>query len=377
VTLTQGSNVRRVPYYFTVGRPGAEITPVVPLKKLQTGDTRTGKSNINQYRFPGSPFGPAPTYTGTPMDESGGEKLYSLHISKPVANVGAAIVAASPGSLVEPWLLGSRDENDVQGYAATPVNANVLTSEYRLDVGVAGAVFPREKRYYVAVDSGRDVFTGRSLAGAYVLRSWVNDLTPPRFRLLTKRVTAGRPLLAARVTDLGSGVDPLSLVIEYRNNVLLGASLYDPSSGLALFGIPRTAPPVRHGLFKGAALAADNQESKNVDQIGANVLPNTTIKRVNIRGTSGPTVTWLLPLGTSCVKGSASLAVAASAPGKIRTIRFFDGKRLIKTVRKGTIGLYTASWRTGAAKRGPHKLRVVVQSRGRVLQARRNVRVCH
>jgi subtilisin family serine protease len=377
VTLTQGSNVRRVPYYFTVERPGAEITPVVPLKKLQTGDTRTGKSNINQYRFPGSPFGPAPTYTGTPMDESGGEKLYSLHISQPVANVGAAIVAASPGSLVEPWLLGSRDENDVQGYAATPVNANVLTSEYRLDVGVAGSVFPREKRYYVAVDSGRDVFTGRSLAGAYVLRSWVNDLTPPRFRLLTKRVTAGRPLLAARVTDLGSGVDPLSLVIEYRNNVLLGASLYDPSSGLALFGIPRTAPPVRHGLFKGAALAADNQESKNVDQIGANVLPNTTIKRVNIRGTSGPTVTWLLPLGTSCVKGSASLAVAASAPGKIRTIRFFDGKRLIKTVRKGTIGLYTASWRTGAAKRGPHKLRVVVQSRGRVLQARRNVRVCH
>jgi len=377
VTLTQGSNVRRVPYYFTVERPGAEITPVVPLKKLQTGDTRTGKSNINQYRFPGSPFGPAPTYTGTPMDESGGEKLYSLHISQPVANVGAAIVAASPGSLVEPWLLASRDENDVQGYAATPVNANVLTSEYRLDVGVAGAVFPREKRYYVAVDSGRDVFTGRSLAGAYVLRSWVNDLTPPRFRLLTKRVTAGRPLLAARVTDLGSGVDPLSLVIEYRNNVLLGASLYDPSSGLALFGIPRTAPPVRHGLFKGAALAADNQESKNVDQIGANVLPNTTIKRVNIRGTSGPTVTWLLPLGTSCVKGSASLAVAASAPGKIRTIRFFDGKRLIKTVRKGTIGLYTASWRTGAAKRGPHKLRVVVQSRGRVLQARRNVRVCH
>ena len=377
VTVTQGSNVRRVPYYFTVERPGAEITPVVPLKKLQTGDTRTGKSNINQYRFPGSPFGPAPTYTGTPMDESGGEKLYSLHISQPVANVGAAIVAASPGSLVEPWLLASRDENDVQGYAATPVNANVLTSEYRLDVGVAGAVFPREKRYYVAVDSGRDVFTGRSLAGAYVLRSWVNDLTPPRFRLLTKRVTAGRPLLAARVTDLGSGVDPLSLVIEYRNNVLLGASLYDPSSGLALFGIPRTAPPVRHGLFKGAALAADNQESKNVDQIGANVLPNTTIKRVNIRGTSGPTVTWLLPLGTSCVKGSASLAVAASAPGKIRTVRFFDGKRLIKTVRKGTIGLYTASWRTGAAKRGPHKLRVVVQSRGRVLQARRNVRVCH
>ena len=376
VTLTQGSSVRRVPYYFAVERPGAELTPVVPLKKLQTGDTRTGKSNINHYRFPASAFGPPPTYTGAPMDESGGEKLYSLHISQPVANVGAAIVAASPGAVVEPWLLGSRDENDVQGYAGTPVAANVLNSEYRLDIGVAGAVFPREKRYYVAVDSGRDIFSGRSLAGAYVLRSWMNDLTPPRFRLLTKRVTAGRPLLAARVTDLGSGVDPLSLVIEYRNNVLLGASFYDPTSGLALFGIPRSAPPVRHGLFKGAARAADNQESKNVDQIGANVLPNTTIKRVNIRGTTAPTATWLLPLGTSCVKGRTPLAVAASAPGKIRTIRFFDGKRLLKTARKGTIGLYTTTWRTRAAKRGPHKLRVVVRSRGRTVQARRNVRVC-
>jgi len=87
-------------------------------------------------------------------------------------------------------------------------------------------------------------------------------------------------------------------------------------------------------------------------------------------------VTWLLPLGTSCVKGSTSLAVAASAPGKIKAIRFFDGKHLVKTVRKGTIGLYTASWRTRAAKRGPHKLRVVLQSRGRSVQARRNVRVC-
>jgi hypothetical protein len=84
----------------------------------------------------------------------------------------------------------------------------------------------------------------------------------------------------------------------------------------------------------------------------------------------------LLPLGTSCVKGRTSLAVAASAPGKIRTVRFYDGKRLITTVRKGAVGLYTANWRTGAAKRGPHKLRVVVQSRGRTVRARRNVRVC-
>jgi minor extracellular serine protease Vpr len=377
ITLRNGATVRRVPYFFAVERPGAEVGPVLPLKKFQAGDTRKGTSNISQYRFPTSPFGPPPSYTGAPMDENGAETLYYLHVNQPVANVGVAVVAASAGAVIEPWFLGSRNENDVQGYAGTPVDANLLTPGYRIDVGVAGAVFPREKRYYVSVDSGRDIFTGRSLAGAYVLRSWVNDVTPPRFKLLTKRVTAGRPMLAARVTDLGSGVDPLSLVIQYRPRVLLGAALYDPASGLALFPIPRSAPPVRRGLYKGAAQAADNQETKNVDQIGANILPNTTIKRVNLRGTTRAAVSWLLPLGTSsCLKGRTTLAVAASAPRKVSAIRFYDGKRLIRTVRRGSAGLYLTSWQTRGAKRGRHKLRAVVVSRGRSAQARRNVAVC-
>jgi subtilisin family serine protease len=376
ITLTRGADVRRVPYFFSVVRPGAEVGPVLPLKKFQAGDTRRGTSNIDAYRFPTSPFGPPPTYTGQQMSEPGAEKLYYVHINQPVANFGVAVVAASAGAAIDPFVLGSRSENDVQGYAGTPVAANLLSGDYRFDVGVAGADFPRQKRYYVAVDSGRDLFTGRSLPGAYVLRSWINDVTPPKFKLLTRRVTAGRPLLAARVTDAGSGVDPLSLVIEYRPRVLLGAALYDPRSGVALFPIPRAAPPVRRGLFKGAALAQDNQETKNVDQIGANVLPNTTIARARLRGTSRPSITWLLPLGTSCAHRRMSLAVAASAPFKVTSIQFYDGRRLISTVRRGTLGLYSAVWRAGAAKRGPHHLRAVLHSGGHSAQARRNVRVC-
>ena len=53
-------------------------------------------------------------------------------------------------------MLGSPDENDVQGYAGTPVNVNNLTVDYPLDIGAAATVFPRTKAYYVAVDSGRD-----------------------------------------------------------------------------------------------------------------------------------------------------------------------------------------------------------------------------
>ena len=87
-------------------------------------------------------------------------------------------------------------------------------------------------------------------------------------------------------------------------------------------------------------------------------------------------MTWLLPLGTSCARGAVSLAVAASAPWKITSVQFYDGRRLVSTVRRGTLGLYTGAWRTGAAKRGPHHLRVVLRSGGRSAQARRNVRVC-
>src|SRR5205814_181168 len=41
-TPPQGPAVRRAPYFFPVAPPGAEAGPVLPLKKLQTGDTRTG-----------------------------------------------------------------------------------------------------------------------------------------------------------------------------------------------------------------------------------------------------------------------------------------------------------------------------------------------
>jgi minor extracellular serine protease Vpr len=375
ITLTRGSDVRRVPYYFSVERPAAEVLPAVRLKKFQQGDTRRGSSNVSQYRFPTSPFGPPPTYTGQPMDESGAEKLYYVHVNQPAANVGVAVVGSSRGALVEPWFLGSRDENDVQGFAGTPVDANLLTPDYRLDVGVAGVVFPRQKRYYVAVDSGRDIFTGGPLAGAYVLRSWINDVTPPRLKVLTTRVTAGRPMLATRVTDRGSGVDPLSLVIEYRPRVLLGAALYDPTSGLALFPIPRTAPILPRGAHRGAAQASDNQEAKNVDQIGANILPNTTTKRVRLRAVDRPTITWLLPLRTSCVRSGATLAVATSSPSKIRAVRFFDGKRRIATVRRGSLGLYLARWRTRHVRRGRHVLRATVETHGKA-QTRRVVKVC-
>ena len=138
------------------------------------------------------------------------------------------MLAQSAGSEIDPFVLGSKNENDVQGYAGLPVNVNGLMYDYRADIEAAGAAFPLAKRYYVAVDSGSDVFTGKSLPGRYVLRAWIDDLRPPAVKLITTRLAAGRPTIVAVVTDSQSGVDPLSLVFNYNNNVLLGASAYDP-----------------------------------------------------------------------------------------------------------------------------------------------------
>src|SRR5439155_1135195 len=98
----------------------------------------------------------------------------------------------------------------------------------------------------------------------------------------------------------------------------LGAAVYDRTSGLALFPIPKAAPPVRRGSYRGAAQAADYQESKNVDQAGANILPNTTTKRIRLRGVVRATVTSLLPLGTSCPRGEERLNALADELGAER-----------------------------------------------------------
>jgi hypothetical protein len=68
--------------------------------------------------------------------------------------------------------------------------------------------------------------------------------------------------------------------------------------------------------------------------------------------------------------------VSASATSKIDSVSFFDGKRRLRVVRRGTAGLYLATWRTRGAKRGLHTLRAVVRSGKRTAEAPRVVRVC-
>ncbi|MGE5689744.1 MAG: S8 family serine peptidase, partial [Pseudomonadota bacterium] len=379
VVLRRGDTTRRIPYFFLVERPALAAIPAAPLRLFQEGDTR-GTSVVESYRYPGAAFGPPPAYTGPTMVEGGAERLYELHLDRPVSNFGVAVLAAEQGTVADPWVLGAKDENDVQGVAATPVNVNPLTFGYGIDIGAAGASLPKPGRYVIAVDAPRDEFTGRLLAGRYLLKAWVDDVTPPLILPVSTRVSAGRPTLVARVLDdfpsPGAGVDPLSLVIAYRG-VLVGAAYYDAATGLTLFPLPDAAPALRVGRTNATVVASDYQEAKNVNTSGQDIMPNTNFDGVRLLVVAGPTVQWLYPDRGECVRGRTGLAVVASSTRRVRSVRFLDGRKPIATVRSGEAGVFTAVWPTAKAKRGRHVLRAVVtDARGRSATAERATRVC-
>ena len=375
LVLRRGTVTRRVPYAAFVTRPGLAAARAVTLRRSQRGSTRRGRSLASIYRWPAAPFGQPPDYgVGAPMREDGAERVFQVRLRKRTLNFGVAVVNYSSGAQIDPFVLGAKDENAVQGYVGTPTNINGLTIGYTLPIGAAGVQFALPGTYYVSVDSGRDEFTGRRLAGTWRLRSWTNDLRRPTIELVTARVTAGRPTLALRVRDRGAGVDPTSLVIAF-SGVLVGAQLYNPDTGLAVFPIPQTAPRIAVGRPRITVSAADFQEAKNANTYGDDILPNTRTTTKRLRAVRGTTLTWLAPFNRSCVERNEGLLVAAGG-ARIRSVRFFDGNRRIGLDRTGVAGLYSMTWRTRRAKRGVHRLRAVVQARGRRLAATRVVRVC-
>ena len=376
VVLSLNGVNRRVPYSFLVERPALASVPAVPLQKIQTGSTVGGVNHVSVYCCPSAPFGQPANYTGAPMNEDGAEHLYWTEIDQPVVNFGVSVLASTPGSLIDPFVLGSKNENDVQGYAGIPTDVNDLTYDANLDVGAAGAQFPRLQRFYVAVDSRADPFTNQPLKGSYLLNAWINDVTPPSLRLLTTRVNAGRPLIVAQATDAGAGVDPLSLVLNY-GDVLIGASAYDPLSGVVLFGLPSQAPKLRAGSTKAIIAASDYQEAKNIDTVGPDLLPNTNFKRTKITVVNGPAVTWIEPPANACALKHDQLTVVAGSTTKVLKAVFRDGSRTIGTDTSGPGGVFGVAWSTAGLQKGKHHLTVTVVDRsGRTASAGRTVRIC-
>ena len=374
VLLRKGTVTRRIPYLFLVSRPALADAQVQPLRRTQTGDTRSGTSRVTQYRYPVAPFGNAPDQP--PMVQDGAEHVYVTSIERPAVNAGVSILDRSTGARLDPWYLGALDENTVQGFAGTPIDVNNFTYDYLQPVGAAGAAFPRQGQYYVSVDSGRVRFTDESAAGRYVLRSWVDDVTPPSLALLTTRVSTGRPTLVFRASDTQSGVDPQSLAIGYKG-MLVAASLYDRDTGLAVFQIPDSVPALAPGMTRTRMIVSDFQEAKNIDTIGPKLMPNTSSNTVSMHVVAAPVVDWLAPANGVCALSAQRVIVAASAPSGVATVRFAVDGRRAAVVRKSNQGVWTASVPFRSRARGRHiVIATAVDKRGRTASQRRIVRVC-
>ncbi len=235
-------------------------------------------------------------------------------------------------------------------------------------------------RYYVSVDSGRDLFNGRSLAGPYTLRSWVNDVKPPTVRVITKTLSSGRPTIVAKITDAKSGVDPLSLQLFFgpsKRQSTVGATLFDPVTGIAAFSVPRESLPLEAGTQFMQVVASDFQESKNINTDSDSPLPNTRFQGIRAEAVNRPTVTWVTPEKAKCLATRQKLLVVANDNVQISSVGFFDGNREIGRVRKNVAGLYEMTWRTSGKRKGAHTLTAVASDvRGREAEAAQTVRIC-
>jgi hypothetical protein len=371
VVLRRGGVTRRIPYLFLVDNPALAQEPAANLKRTQRGTTTTGADRVEAYRYPTAPLGANPDEP--PLVDNGSEKLYVTSLDRPAVNIGVSILDTTNGAEIDPWFLGAKDESTVQGYAGTPVDVNALTYDYHERVGAAGAAFPRQGTYYVSVDSAKDEFDGTRRAGRYVLRSWVNDVTPPSLRLLTKRVSAGRSTLVFRTLDSQSGVDPAQLTIGYKG-VLVAASSYDWTTGLAVFALPRSVPALQAGkTLSVSMLSSDFQEAKNVDTIGPSLMPNTRVGKALLHVVRGTAVDWLEPSNGACLAAHSRVVVAAS--GGVRQVRFLLDGRSIAVDRRGEQGIWSAAAPT-RLRAGQHELVARALGTHDTASANRSVLAC-
>jgi hypothetical protein len=151
------------------------------------------------------------------------------------------------------------DENRLTGFTALPVNDNPYQL-FGVVEPVVGAIAPALGQYDVVFDTPAGAHPGK-----FTFRVWVNDVTPPKARLLTRAVRRGSPIRIA-ISDSGSGVDPRSIVVvvdgSQRRFVFKQGVLRVSSTGLSAG---------KH-LLKFAV--SDYQEAKNMENVGP-ILPNT------------------------------------------------------------------------------------------------------
>jgi minor extracellular serine protease Vpr len=192
VLLTQGTRTRRIPFWAHVERSRFANAPAQLLTPgTVRGSTRGQPDRVERYRYP--------AYTGAlglPVRWRGGEALYRFHLDQRALNVGVTVEPLD-GDGVRPFVMRALDENRLAGESGLPIDVGPsLTDD---PVPSAGLDWAPPGDYAVAIDSPG------ARGGAYRLRFWVDDVTPPALGHL--RISRDGRTVRVPITDAGSGVD--------------------------------------------------------------------------------------------------------------------------------------------------------------------------
>ena len=262
VVLSRDGVRRRIPFWFRVTRPRLPALPATELARTGTfrGNTGNGASTLLRYRYPD-----APSWTAKPL--RGPEQVFRIVLDRPAANLGAAIISTAKGVRVQPRIVIGTDENRMTGATSLPHVTNPYLQHFGFPVWSAAALLPAAGTYSIVFDAELP-----RTAGRYTFRVWVNDVTPPTVRLLSRVAHDGR--LRVRVTDRGSGVDPDGIVYRVAGVERFGRL----RGGVATLDVRAVRPGTHHLRLQ----VSDRQEEKNNENV-ARILPNTTFLETTIR----------------------------------------------------------------------------------------------
>ena len=265
------------------------------------------------------------------------------------------------------------------------MNVNSFTLDYELNVGAAGAVFPRPKTYYFSIDSGRDAANTRQDGGRPVPAPLVDQRRVRRrgSSLVTRRVAAGRPTIVVRVHDpeprprTMSGIDPTLARPRLPRRAPRRVRLR-PLRAASPSSRSRPAPRrSRRATCRPIVVAADYQETKNiVTPGGTSCRTRSSAARPHPRSHGAGRDAGSSRRRRVPARAGRRSSSPPAPPPRISSVRFLDGEPADRHRQAGERRALRGGWMRAQARRaGTRCARSSPTPAGRG-QRTRTVRVC-
>ncbi len=261
IELTCSGQKRRIPFWSHafVSHLSQKKKAKLARPGIYRGDTKGETALVSRYLYPERTPGVRRLLRGP-------EQVFRLSLPRAHRNFGVIVTSQAHGVSVSPRIVRGNNESKLAGITALPINVNPFLSSFDTAEPVAAVLRPAAGVYYVVFDT-----TSAARAGRYRFRFWVDDVKPPRLRVLSRH--AG--YLTVQIRDSGSGVDPGSISVAAGKRELRAS--YHSCTGKTVIN----TKPLGIGKHELVVSASDYQESKNNENAGR-YLPNTAELRVSI-----------------------------------------------------------------------------------------------